>query len=96
MTGRWLDAESAAAYLNVRVEQLQRWTREGRVPTPSYQLGPRRPRWDREALDAAMRNAFAGEHSLDATAATKAYCEQLVRERAERFRKRSVARAKPR
>ena len=81
MTGRWLDAESAAANLNVRVEQLHRWTREGKVPSPNYQSGPRRPRWDREALDAAMRAAFAGEHSLDASVATEAYCKKLIRER---------------
>ena len=96
MTGRWLDVERAAEHLRVRPEEVRRLTLAGKIPAPSYQLGPRRPRWDREALDAAMRNAFTGQNSLDISAATDAYCEQLIRERAERFRKRSVARINPR
>jgi hypothetical protein len=51
---RWLSPESAADYLDVRVDALSRLVRAGRVPAPDYSLGPRSPRYDREALDKAM------------------------------------------
>ena len=51
---RWLDATAAAAYISVRVDSLRRLVKQGRIPEPSYTLGTRSPRWDREALDAVF------------------------------------------
>jgi hypothetical protein len=51
---RWLKAEDAATYVGVRVDQLRRLVRTGRLPPPSHSLGPRSPRWDRLALDAVF------------------------------------------
>lgn len=48
---RWLDAASTADYINARVADLPRYVKQGRIPEPSYELGPRQPRWDRLALD---------------------------------------------
>jgi hypothetical protein len=49
---RWLDAAGVAAYICVRVDLLARLVREGRIPEPNYELGKRKPRWDRLAIDA--------------------------------------------
>jgi predicted DNA-binding transcriptional regulator AlpA len=51
---RWLDRAGAAAYLSMQVEHLKRHVKSGKLPAPSFHLGPRSPRWDREALDAAF------------------------------------------
>jgi hypothetical protein len=52
---RWLKAEDAATYVGVRVDQMRRLVRAGKVPAPSYSLGPKSPRWDRLALDAVFQ-----------------------------------------
>jgi len=54
---RWLSPDATGAYIGVRVERLRPLVRAGRIPPPSYHLGPTQPRWDRLALDAA----FEGE-----------------------------------
>ena len=51
---RWLDAANAADYISVRPDAMPRLVKQGRIPPPSYQLGPRQPRWDRLALDAVF------------------------------------------
>ena len=56
---RWLDREAAARHVSVRVDQLPRLVRAGRLPQPSYHLGPRNPRWDRLALDSAFQGGLA-------------------------------------
>lgn len=53
-TPRWLDREATAQYIGVRVDHLPRLRRRGLLPEPSCHLGPRSPRWDRDALDAAF------------------------------------------
>lgn len=67
---RWLSPESAAEYLDVRVDALPRLVRAGRVPAPDYSLGPRSSRYDREALDKAMGGKTV---SGDPDAALEAY-----------------------
>jgi hypothetical protein len=59
MTGRWLDRTATAQYISVRVDQLPRLVRRGFLPAPSYHLGERSPRWDREALDARFAGSVA-------------------------------------
>ncbi len=51
----------------------------GRIPEPSYHLGPRRPRWDRFALDAAMTGSLASIGSTNADLAIEALCNDLIR-----------------
>jgi hypothetical protein len=53
--GRWLNPDEAARYLCVRPSDLRRLVKGGKIPPASYNLGPRLPRYDRLALDAAMR-----------------------------------------
>jgi hypothetical protein len=60
---RWLDAETAARYLSMRVDVFLRAVTKQRVPQPSRHLGERTPRWDRDALDALM----AGEDAAEST-----------------------------
>lgn len=56
---RWLNAEQTAAYINVRVDQLRRLEKAGKLPEASYHLGPRRPRYDRLKLDAMFDGGTA-------------------------------------
>lgn len=65
---RWMSPEATADYLDVRVDALPRLVRAGRVPAPDYRLGPRSPRYDREALDKAMGAGLASrdpDHMLE-------------------------------
>jgi predicted DNA-binding transcriptional regulator AlpA len=72
---RWLDLASTARYLSVRPDALQRLVKAGRIPKPSYTLGPRSPRWDRSALDAAFDGASG---STDPDAASQAGVQQIL------------------
>ena len=54
--GRWLDREALARHISVRVDEVAKLLRAGKLPAPSYHLGPKSPRWDRQAVDAL----FAG------------------------------------
>ena len=47
--GRWLDRDALARHISVRVDAIARLQRAGRLPNPSYHLGQRQPRWDRDA-----------------------------------------------
>lgn len=51
---RWLSSEAAAHYLGLRETAFRRKVKAGSLPAPSYLLGSRTPRWDREALDARL------------------------------------------
>ena len=50
--GRWLDREALARHISVRVDEVAKLLRAGKLPAPSYHLGPKSPRWDRLAVDA--------------------------------------------
>ena len=54
---RWLGPDATAAYIGVRVENLRRLVKAGKLPPPSYLLGPNQPRFDRLAID----KVFGGE-----------------------------------
>lgn len=56
---RWLSPEVCAAYISERIDHLPRLVREGKLPQPSDHLGPRRLRYDREAIDALFSDARA-------------------------------------
>ena len=71
---RWLDPVAVARYISVRVDALPRLVKEGRLPEPSRRLGPRSPRWDREALDAAFDGGAA---STDPRIASQAVAEKI-------------------
>jgi hypothetical protein len=66
---RWLTPAAAADRLNVYPHDLPRLVREGKIPAPSRQLGPKRPRYDLEALDRAMM----GEDAQAAAALQRSY-----------------------
>lgn len=48
----WLDRRSLAAHISVGVDALRRLQRLGKLPRPSYHLGPNSPRWRRIEVDA--------------------------------------------
>ena len=53
---RWLDLAAASAYLSLQPHSFMRKVRAGVIPAPTRHLGDHTPRWDRDALDASMRN----------------------------------------
>lgn len=71
---RWLNREGVAAHLSVHVDALPRLMREGRIPKPNYALGSRSPRWDIQALDAAILGDVA---STDPGEAVNALIEKM-------------------
>ena len=74
---RWLDRDRTANHICVRVYQLRRLVKSGKIPTPSYHLGPRLPRWDRLALDAAMGGSVAPTGSTNMALAVEALCNDI-------------------
>jgi hypothetical protein len=65
---RWLDPDTAAAYIRVRVERLRPMVKAGKLPAPSYHLGPNQPRYDRLALDRVFEGEGGDEKPDDKTA----------------------------
>jgi len=51
---RWLSPDDTAHYIGVRAERLRPLVKAGKLPAPSYHLGPNQPRFDRLALDQAF------------------------------------------
>lgn len=78
---RWLDRDALAAHISVRVDAISRLQRAGRLPAPSYHLGPRQPRWDRSKVDAALSGGVA---STDPRTAIHALAAQIAARRSSR------------
>lgn len=57
--GRWMDREALARHISVRVDYVARLVKAGKLPRPSYHLGPKCPRWDRQAVDSFFENGLA-------------------------------------
>ncbi len=72
---RWLDRSALAAHLCVSPFSITRLVREGRIPAPSYHLGPKLPRWDRQAVDATLE---AGLVSTDPNQAVHALAQEIA------------------
>jgi hypothetical protein len=72
---RWMDPEATAKYICVRVDALNRLVKQGRIPRPNYDLGPRSPRWDRQALDAAFEG---GSDSTNIDEAVRASVQKIL------------------
>ncbi len=72
---RWLDRDGLAAHISVRPDAIHRLLKAGRLPAPSYHLGPRQPRWDRDKVDAALSGGVA---STDARTAINALAAQIA------------------
>lgn len=72
---RWLNPADTARYIGVRMDALPRLVRAGKLPEPSRHLGPRSPRYDREAID----DAFAGTTlSADIREAVEAFSRSIM------------------
>jgi hypothetical protein len=64
MTPRWLDAPAAAAHLSYpSVQAFLDAVKRDVLPAPCRRLGPRSPRWDRDALDALMTTSATSENT---------------------------------
>lgn len=63
---RWLDRAALARHICVNPNAVARLLRDGRLPPPSYHLGPRNPRWDRGQVDAAFNGGLASANANQA------------------------------
>lgn len=75
LPARWLDRDALAVHICVRVDELPRLLRAGKLPEPSYHLGPKSPRWDRLAVDARFAGSVA---SLDPSTAVAALVQEIL------------------
>ena len=80
-TSTWLNRDALAAHLCIRVDAIARLLRAGRLPEPSYHLGPRQPRWNRAKVDAAMAGGVA---STDPRTAIHALAAEIASRRPPR------------
>jgi len=71
---RWLNPDNAAAYIGVRVERLRPLVKAGKLPPPSYHLGPNQPRFDRLALD----RVFSREEAADTAERTREIFQRVA------------------
>lgn len=74
---RWLDAAATADYISVRVGDLPRLVKQGRIPPPAHPLGPKQPRWDRLALDRAFDGQAA---SMDPEQVMAAVAQRILQQ----------------
>lgn len=56
---QWLDRDALAGRIHVRAHLLQRLVKAGKLPAPSYHLGPRSPRWLAAEVDAMFGRAVS-------------------------------------
>lgn len=75
---RWLDRDALAVYISVRVDEVRKLLRAGKLPAPSYHLGPKSPRWDRLAVDACFEGR-APSDKQDAAAAVQGVVDKILR-----------------
>jgi hypothetical protein len=66
ITPRWLTPAATASYLTVSAKTLRRLVSQGLVPPAQFPLGPKRPRWDRIALDAKLEGREVGKSAYQA------------------------------
>jgi predicted DNA-binding transcriptional regulator AlpA len=83
----WLSAAAAAAYLSCTPAAVRRYARAGRLPKPSYHLGPRSPRWSREQIDSLL-------HGRQVKDDTEAQFERMIEGIRTRARKAGGRRRK--
>ena len=53
-TSRWLSPKALGRYVGRDPKTLRGLVRAGKLPKPTYQLGPKSPRFDRVAVDAML------------------------------------------
>lgn len=90
---RWLDREAAALHLSLQPSELARLVKRGLLPVPSYHLGPKSPRWDREALDAVFGAKVSSQKPAnDPDALAQAAAERIIARAKAKGRPQAVGR----
>ena len=84
---RWLDRKALAIHISVRVDEVRKLLRAGKLPTPSYHLGPKSPRWDRAPVDALFEGKAASDDD-DQEALKRNAVQAILRDAAARPRHR--------
>ena len=82
--GRWLDVAGVAVHLSCGKAAVWRLARAGKLPNPTRHLGPRSPRWDRDAIDAMI----VGRAADDDAEAIIARAIDTIHSRSKRRRRR--------
>jgi len=89
---RWLDRSALARRLCTSTNMLPRLVDQGKLPRPSLHLGPRSPRWDIHAVDAAMMEASGLSVSETTNMMVQRACEDIERDAARRKNRPKAAR----
>lgn len=79
---RWLTPDATADYIGAKVHELPRLRRAGKLPEPSYYLGPRKPRYDRIALDALFTKATESAEQSEDAAIVQSILDRADRQKA--------------
>lgn len=81
---RWLSREALAEYISVRVDQLRRLQKEGKLPAPSLAFGPRQPRWWSPDVDASLGTTATNTRNGRQTLAEAILAAEAKKSRARR------------
>ena len=82
-----MDRRALAAYICVRVDQVARLQRAGKLPQPSMVLGARSPRWWSGDIDAMFSGSAAADRQRQAADAVSALARAILEEGPRRRRK---------
>lgn len=85
--GRWLDRRALATYICVRVDQVARLRRAGKLPAPSMVLGARSPRWWSGDIDAMFGASPAADRQRQAADAVAGLVQAILEDAPRRRRK---------
>jgi len=89
---RWLDREALARRICTKTNMVPRLVDQGKLPRPSLHLGPRSPRWDIHAVDAAMLEASGVSVPSTINDMVQKACDDIERDAARRKNRSKAAR----
>ena len=79
---RWLPPEDVAERIGVRFDEIPRLRRAGKLPEPSFHLGPRKPRYDRIEIDALFARAKDSDEQAGDAAIVQSIIDRARRQKA--------------
>lgn len=79
---RWLPPQDVAERIGVRFDEIARLRRAGKLPEPSFHLGPRKPRYDRIAIDALFTKATQADQQAEDVAIVQSILDRADRQKA--------------
>ena len=78
---RWLSPDQMARYIDSPVDKLPRLIKEGRIPKPTYTLGPRSPRFDRLEVDRMFSGGTTSVRTTNIGDAVANACSEILNDK---------------